>query len=85
MTAGMIQNARITNVVVREFLAEFLGTFVLILFGDGVVAQVVLSNGTKGSFFTINWGWGVAVTLAILTTGKTHPFFVIPLFHKNTF
>ena len=67
-TSG-IQNVRVKNVVVREFLAEFLGTFVLILFGDAVVAQVVLSEGSKGSFFTINWGWGVAVTLAVLTTG----------------
>jgi len=34
--------------VFREVLAEFLGTFVLIVFGVGVVAQVVLSKGTAG-------------------------------------
>ena len=33
---------------VREMLAEFLGTFVLIVFGVGVVAQVVLSKQTAG-------------------------------------
>lgn len=44
--------------IIREPLAEFFGVFILILFGDGVVAQVVLSGGTKGDFQSINWGWG---------------------------
>eukprot|EP00095_Tigriopus_kingsejongensis_P006797 snap_masked-scaffold1064_size65302-processed-gene-0.5 protein:Tk06797 transcript:snap_masked-scaffold1064_size65302-processed-gene-0.5-mRNA-1 annotation:"hypothetical protein DAPPUDRAFT_311096" len=64
-----IRNLRITNEWVREFLAEFLGTFVLVLFGTAVVAQVVLSNEEKGDFFAINWGWGVAVTLGVLVSG----------------
>ena len=34
--------------LVRELLAEFLGTFILIVFGVGVVAQVVLSKHTGG-------------------------------------
>jgi aquaglyceroporin related protein len=42
----------------REPLSEFFGVFILILFGDGVVAQVVLSGGTKGSYQSISWGWG---------------------------
>lgn len=42
----------------QEFFSEFFGTMVLILFGDGVVAQVVLSNGTKGDYQSISWGWG---------------------------
>lgn len=33
----------------REAAAEFFGTFVLIAFGVGVVAQNVLSNGANGS------------------------------------
>jgi len=32
----------------REPMSEFLGVFILIMFGDGVVAQVVLSKGEKG-------------------------------------
>lgn len=42
----------------REPLAEFMGTFILIMFGDGVVAQVVLSSGTFGNYQSISWGWG---------------------------
>lgn len=42
----------------REPLAEFFGVFILIMFGDGVVAQVVLSEGTKGDYQSISWGWG---------------------------
>ncbi|MBL8291395.1 MAG: aquaporin, partial [Bryobacterales bacterium] len=43
-----------------ELLAEFLGTFVLILFGNGVVAQTVLFPD-KGSFTNINIAWGLGV------------------------
>ena len=50
--------------VVREMLAEFLGTFVLIVFGVGVVAQAVLSRNTAGTYLSINIAWGLAVTMA---------------------
>src|SRR3954463_1060894 len=49
--------------VFREMLAEFLGTFVLIVFGVGVVAQTVLSKGAAGSTLSINIAWGLAVTM----------------------
>lgn len=42
----------------QDAFSEFLGTMTLILFGDGVVAQVVLSGGTKGDYQSISWGWG---------------------------
>jgi MIP family channel proteins len=47
----------------RELLAEFLGTFVLIVFGVGVVAQVLLSRSTAGTYLSINIAWGLAVTM----------------------
>lgn len=43
---------------VQEFFSELFGTFIMILFGDGVVAQVVLSKGTQGDAQSINWAWG---------------------------
>ncbi|EXJ69309.1 aquaglyceroporin like protein, other eukaryote [Cladophialophora psammophila CBS 110553] len=53
----------------REPLSEFFGVFILILFGDGVVAQVVLSGGTKGDYQSISWGWGLGVMLGVYTAG----------------
>ena len=49
----------------REAAAEFLGTFFLIVFGVGVVAQTVLSKNANGSYLAINIGWGLAVMLGV--------------------
>jgi glycerol uptake facilitator protein len=54
------------------YLAEFFGTMLLIVLGDGVVAGVVL-KGTKSEnagWLTIVLGWGLAVTLAIYAVGS---------------
>ncbi len=53
-----------------EMLAEFLGTMILILFGDGVVAMVVLFNkaGSAG-YLMITFAWGFAVTMGIYVAG----------------
>jgi aquaporin-9 len=53
----------------REAAAEFFGTFILIAFGVGVVAQTVLSKEVNGSYLGINIGWGLAVMLGIYTAG----------------
>jgi len=59
-----------------ELISEFLGTFVLILFGTGVVAMVVLfpSNNPgetiHGGYTNITLGWGLAVTMGIYIAGK---------------
>lgn len=50
-----------------ELIAEFLGTFVLLALGDGVVAAVVA--GGNGDFLMITIGWGLAVTMAIYVAG----------------
>lgn len=42
----------------HDAFSEFFGTMILILFGDGVVAQVLLSHGQKGDYQSISWGWG---------------------------
>ncbi len=48
-----------------ELYAEFLGTFILIMFGAGVVAQKVLSDGNFGSYLAVNLGWGLGVTMGV--------------------
>ena len=59
-----------------EVLAEFAGTLILILFGNGVVAMVVLfGTGTpgevvNGGFTNITLGWGLAVTLGCYVAGR---------------
>ncbi len=53
------------------FLAEVLGTMLLIILGDGVVANVVL-NRTKGQnsgWIVITTGWAFAVTIAVYAVG----------------
>jgi glycerol uptake facilitator protein len=62
--------------LIAELIAEFLGTFVLILFGNGVVAMVVLfptrnsGETIHGGFTNITLGWGLAVTMGIYIAGK---------------
>lgn len=56
----------------QNFLAELLGTMILVLLGDGVVANVVL-NKTKGQnsgWIVITVGWGVAVAMAVYAVGR---------------
>lgn len=53
----------------NPFLGELIGTALLILLGNGVVANVVLT-GTKGNnagWIVITWGWGMAVFVAVFT------------------
>jgi glycerol uptake facilitator protein len=62
-----------------EYLAEFFGTFILILFGDGVVAMAVAALNqsgrgaeifqASGDWLLIAWGWGFAVTFAVYAVG----------------
>lgn len=51
-----------------ELAAEFAGTMILILFGVGVVAQVVA--GGIGNHDSIAWAWGLGVTLAVYVGGR---------------
>ena len=61
----------------QEFWAEFFGTMVLILFGCGSVAMVVLFGSSptipgeivKGGYTNIVLGWGLAVTFGIYIAG----------------
>ncbi len=54
------------------YLAEFVGTALLILLGNGVVANVVLAKtkSHNGGWIVITAGWGLAVAFAVYTVGR---------------
>jgi glycerol uptake facilitator protein len=53
-------------------LAEMLGTMILVLLGDGVVANVVLkrTKGHDSGWIVITTGWALAVTIAVYSVGS---------------
>jgi glycerol uptake facilitator protein len=55
----------------NPYLAEFLGTMLLIILGDGVVANVALnrSKGQNGGWIVVTAGWGLAVMVAVYSVG----------------
>jgi glycerol uptake facilitator-like aquaporin len=38
--------------------------------GNGSIAQSQLTNGEKGDYFTINWGWALGCSLGILISAN---------------
>ncbi|WP_031081392.1 MIP/aquaporin family protein [Streptomyces sp. NRRL WC-3549] len=62
--------------LVGELSAEFAGTMILILFGCGVVAQVVAGGaltdppGGLGDHDSIAWAWGLGVTLGVYVAAR---------------
>jgi glycerol uptake facilitator protein len=64
------------NNLTAELMAEFIGTLVLILFGNGVVAMVVLFGSgvpgeiVHGGFTNITLGWGLGVTMGCYLAGR---------------
>lgn len=51
----------------KPFIGELVGTMLLVLFGDGVVANVVLrqTKGHNSGWIVITAGWAMAVTFAV--------------------
>ena len=75
------------------FLGEFVGTMLLIIMGDGVVANVVL-NKTKGNnsgWIVITFGWAMAVFLGVYASnslggsGHLNPAVTIAMTVFNSF
>lgn len=53
-----------------SFLAEFIGTMLLIVLGNGVVANVLLakSKGQNGGWIVITFGWAIAVFVGVYSS-----------------
>lgn len=56
----------------NNFLAELIGTAILIILGDGVVAGVLLarSKAQNAGWIVITAGWGFAVAIAVYAVGS---------------
>ncbi|WP_326717558.1 MIP/aquaporin family protein [Vagococcus jeotgali] len=63
-----------------QIFSEFLGTLILVLLGDGVVAGVVLakSKAENAGWVVITLGWGAAVTIAVYVSGFMGPAHLNP-------
>ena len=55
----------------NNFVSELVGTAILILLGNGVVAGVLLarSKAQNAGWIVITFGWGMAVTIAVYAAG----------------
>ena len=63
-----------------EFIGELLGTFILVLLGNGIVAGNVLdkTKSNSGGWLTITIGWGIAVTMGAFVSGYMSPAHLNP-------
>ncbi|MGO3732257.1 MAG: MIP/aquaporin family protein [Vagococcus sp.] len=63
-----------------QIFSEFLGTMILVLLGDGVVAAVSLtkSKAQNAGWVAITLGWGAAVTIAVYVAGFMGPAHLNP-------
>ncbi|WP_199774956.1 MIP/aquaporin family protein [Lactobacillus sp. CBA3606] len=66
--------------LIFQLLGEFLGTFILILLGDGVVAGVSLnkSKAQGAGWIAITLGWGLAVTIGVYCSSFLSPAHLNP-------
>jgi len=62
---------RIRNPLIRNLLAEFLGTLMLLFFGTSIVAQFILSHEKLNTWIQINVGWGFALVFCVYATANT--------------
>ena len=55
----------------NEYIAEMIGTMLLVLLGNGVVANVVLKDtkGHNSGWIVISVGWGLAVFVGVAVAG----------------
>lgn len=63
-----------------ELVGEFIGTAMLVLLGDGVVAGVNLnkSQSKDGGWIVIALAWGLAVTMGVFVSGQLSPGHINP-------
>lgn len=56
----------------QPYIGEFIGTMILVILGDGVVAGVLLKNSKaeNSGWIVITFGWGMGVAMAVYSVGQ---------------
>ncbi|KAF7334249.1 hypothetical protein MSAN_02386300 [Mycena sanguinolenta] len=68
----------------REYVAEFLGVAILVIFGAGVNCQVLLSSAAgvssspKGDYLAVSFGWAVGLCLGVWVASGISPAHINP-------
>ncbi|XP_006863219.1 PREDICTED: aquaporin-7 [Chrysochloris asiatica] len=73
---GMVSSSIISRIqakmqkkMLREFLGELMSTYIMMVFGLGSVAQMVLGEKKFGSYLSVNLGFGFGVTMGVHLAG----------------
>uniref|UniRef100_A0A673WC65 Aquaporin-3 n=1 Tax=Salmo trutta TaxID=8032 RepID=A0A673WC65_SALTR len=69
----LVRTFQIRHMLLRQALAECLGTLILVMFGCGAVAQLVLSGGSHGMVLIVNFAFCFTATLGIGEGGHLNP------------
>src|SRR3954467_7280928 len=64
----------------QAYIAEFIGSMILIILGDGVVAGVLLRNSKaeNSGWIVITFGWGMAVAIAVYAVAAASGAHITP-------
>ncbi|CAJ0607659.1 unnamed protein product [Cylicocyclus nassatus] len=74
MTTNLLTRLRsrgVKNVLLRNLVAEFVGTFLLVFIGTCNVAQFHLGRGKTTTWIGVNIGWGFALMFSVMATANT--------------
>ncbi|XP_071794607.1 aquaporin-3-like isoform X2 [Asterias amurensis] len=68
---NVLDHVRLRSLLGRQFLAELIGTFMLVMIGDGAIAQrQFFGNDTGAGFLNVNIGYAFALMLGVYFTAS---------------
>ncbi|EYC07948.1 hypothetical protein Y032_0068g218 [Ancylostoma ceylanicum] len=65
-----LRSAGVRNILVRNLISEFVGTFLLVFIGTCNVAQFHLGREKTTTWIGVNIGWGFAIMFSVMATAK---------------
>ncbi|XP_076354758.1 aquaporin-9-like [Tachypleus tridentatus] len=67
--SGYLGHIRIKSDLLRQCLSEFIGTLILVLFGDSILAVVILGKIGSAGAVAVPLGWGLGLMIGIAVSG----------------